>query len=74
MKLEAGDYVIDSANDTCLIVRADQSGNGHHLIRWYSKHEPAHVEQLVTGTVWRSGIQRIARPEEIALAKLRGVV
>ena len=74
MKLEAGDYVIDWANDTCLIVEADQSGNGNHLIRWYSKHEPGGVEQMKTGTGWQSGIQRIARPEEIALAKLRGVV
>lgn len=72
--IEAGDYVIDAAGDTCLIVELVGKKRNSPVIRWFSRHEPVGIEQMDVGTGWRYGIQRMARPEEIAVAKLEGVV
>ena len=72
--IEVGDYVIDGAGDTCLIVELVGKTRSNPVVRWFSMHEPVGVEQMEIGAGWIHGIQRMARPEEIAVAKLRGVV
>ena len=72
--IKAGDYVIDFAGDTCLIVEVVGEYRNNPVIRWFSRNEPVGVEQIEAGTGWLPNILRMARPEEIAVAKLKGVV
>lgn len=69
-ELAVGDYVIDEDNDVCIIIYISDDGRMWH-IKWLTG---GFINTADLYSFWAENVRRLARPEEIVVAKLKGLV
>ncbi len=72
MIYDVGDYVVDQYGDVCLITNIADTATAEYFISWFNDDWSKILSSYVKNS-WTRNVKRMAKPEEIMLAKLNGL-